>query len=556
MMERACSRITKLARLSRQLSRTYVTNEPNSYDFYEEFVRPTPLSEDERRLEYNRKKKEIKAMVDRYSSISQHIVKPEQLSINQNTSTTVRERYRLMDGYPFQHYLFDKVNNLIDKDQLDVVCDVITQASLCGSEIQPDILNVSLGALIKAHQQERAFELLLILHSQNHKISTKINSVKRLLRSLIASRRLFDAQKLFDIIDSQDKKFNLYSMMMEAYINVRDMDSARHVFNQLNDSGNKPPMVTFDAVVSGHFGKEKQVLTAGDGKSEEPYDIKVDFGELDPTEIMSQIKEIDSTGSVPQHVMCFAVKNCKHSSFEELCQLGAAIAPYASDVIMFELFCNMIPLENVVPSQVDAIFGDAIKGVSKDSVLLYSVLVERCFSKSYYHAGMWLVREMRSRGLEVSDTLASCAKKFLDDQDVEEDMREQAYSELGLERAHTDTIEEKNHVNVNKRTIKELCDAGDLDGAIKQCGENTDLSSMNSILNALFREGRFDDGNRTFQLLIKNGLTPDVVTFNCMISGLVRNKMHKQAIKLHDEMQELYKVEPDRVTYVIMKTVK
>jgi pentatricopeptide repeat protein len=186
----------------------------------------------------------------------------------------------------------DLLDSLLDKHVCQACKDARTNEavyllinlSLCGAIPPSSTINTVASTLLRNQQPNHALEILETLHKYNTPIGLDIPAIRRLLRYFISTNLLPNANRLFQIINKQDKKLNLYLMMIESYIRVRDLDSARSVYDELSESGQKPHVVTFDSVVSGFMSKEKEHIV------QEAFDEEVNGFNYKNTQDRNQIQ--------------------------------------------------------------------------------------------------------------------------------------------------------------------------------------------------------------------------------------------------------------------------
>ncbi|KAF9590764.1 hypothetical protein IFM89_038291 [Coptis chinensis] len=104
--------------------------------------------------------------------------------------------------------------------------------------------------------------------------------------------------------------------------------------------------------------------------------------------------------------------------------------------------------------------------------------------------------------------------------------------------------------------IKAFCEMGSLDSAVlmldemEKNGVNPDLVSFNTILNG-FIKWSFSDGERIWARMEETGIVPNIISFNAKLQGLVNGSKISEAVELAKQLQSR-EVKPDHGTYNIL----
>ncbi|CAL1397685.1 unnamed protein product [Linum trigynum] len=77
--------------------------------------------------------------------------------------------------------------------------------------------------------------------------------------------------------------------------------------------------------------------------------------------------------------------------------------------------------------------------------------------------------------------------------------------------------------------------ASTMDEMVKE-GVSPDVVSFNTLMSAFYRNGRFDDGESTWNRMAEMDVAPDIVSYNSRMLGLALVKRTEEAEKLIDEM--------------------
>ena len=105
--------------------------------------------------------------------------------------------------------------------------------------------------------------------------------------------------------------------------------------------------------------------------------------------------------------------------------------------------------------------------------------------------------------------------------------------------------------------INAFCEMDALDKAIlffhdmEKNGMEPNLVTFNTLLTALYRKGQFFDGERVWATMENKNIAPDLVSYNARLRGMVLEKRIQDGIELLAKMEEK-EIKPDVYSYNIL----
>ncbi|KAA0052739.1 pentatricopeptide repeat-containing protein [Cucumis melo var. makuwa] len=105
--------------------------------------------------------------------------------------------------------------------------------------------------------------------------------------------------------------------------------------------------------------------------------------------------------------------------------------------------------------------------------------------------------------------------------------------------------------------INAYCEMDALDKAIlffndmEKNGMEPDLVTFNTLLAALYRKGQFSDGESIWAMMESKNIAPNLISYNARLRGMVLEKRIQDGIELLAEMEEK-EIKPDVYSYNIL----